>query len=73
MADQNDLVNDIVKPYEELLNAWTMARDHIEKIINEHPDLVNDIIESYEELNNNIDILSDKIKNFKDNYSIKNT
>lgn len=71
MTDKNEIVNEIVKPYEKLLNAWIDARDHALKLVKEtnNQELINNV----EKLNENIDILQMKIKNFKDTYSIKTT
>lgn len=71
MTNKNEIVSEIVKPYEELLNAWIDARDHALKLVEEtnNQELINNV----EKLNENIDILQTKIKNFKDTYLIKTT
>ena len=71
MSNKNEKINEIIKPYEKLLNAWIDARDHALKLAKEtnNPALINNV----EKLNENIDILQTRIKNFKDTYFIKNT
>lgn len=71
MDNQNDVVDYIVEPFEDLMNAWTNARDHVEKIIKENPD--PKLIHQAEKLNERIDILNNLIKEFRDEYSVKDT